>query len=62
MLGIVEAVSDLIRRCEIMFPEGDTTMFGLVADADDGLVFADEVSGSSLRRSSGLGGVTAVLH
>ena len=60
LLGIVDVVSDLMRRWDIMLPEGETTIFEFAADAEDGLDLVDGLSGKPRRRSSGVGGVTVV--
>lgn len=59
LLGIFDPESDLTRRCEIMFPEGETTTLEFTPDALNGLLGTGERSWDCLR-STGVGGVTTV--
>jgi hypothetical protein len=57
LLGTTEAEPDRIRRCDIMFPEGDITTFGSEFVGDVGLL---EVAKRGELESVGVGGVLTI--
>lgn len=60
LLGSCVAESDLTRRCEIIFPDAETVMFGSVPAGSGAQDLADMPLRTSARPSVGVGGVTVV--